>query len=531
MASSSQPLEIVRGSSNSMEDINGDFEMQPNILGCIGKTSGEVQSVSKEDDVLSLSNSDGQNLSQSSTGSHGVTNGQLQDPNLPADGTCSGPIENSNSNDGLPGNKSRKKKKKNICGSEKKRRRRARQAEVISGQNDLASTEDQRATNKRGRSPGSKGKLTPPSKRAMDTTPNENRQSANYRQAVSSSMTFYIVGVDKALNSDQVGAVLGNIVWELEKFIGSGTMAPSFNGNRQGESELELECADDRTVRWLFSTVPKLRPFKEPALKIITQLEWEAAYKPKRMMRMSVIVPWETTPAYFMQVLRSNNPFLKTRYWEVKHVENWGERTKICLKVDDTSVDMLKERNFKAFWLLNVIKFKLERTESEKECERAGNDIGKVAENSTSKAATSTSTSELSTVTTALSTMTNEAQAVIDLSSEVAEQTSAGSVQTVRSPETGKHGKATAPVAMASMVSKSKEAKGGVADYAVRGRNTVAAKSVHSNRHSKRNQSGNRWVWASQKTGTSTPNAGGGKAKPEEGSRTTGGNPSGESAQ
>lgn len=95
-----------------------------------------------------------------------------------------------------------------------------------------------------------------------------------------------------------------------------GPTAPSFN-NRPGESELEIECADERTVNWLFNIVPKLEPFRKASLKLMRKMEWEASHKPKKMLPMSVSVPWKTTTKYFLDVLRAHNLFLQTKYWDV----------------------------------------------------------------------------------------------------------------------------------------------------------------------------------------------------------------------
>lgn len=161
--------------------------------------------------------------------------------------------------------------------------------------------------------------------------------------------------------ADQVEAVMGNVIWELEKFIGTGVKAPSFNGKKIGEVELELRCADDRTVSWLKQITPKLKPWRQAALKLLTKNEWEAICKPKRMFRMSVIVPWRTTGAYFMEILRSNNPGLRTKYWEIKNTQNWDDSTKFTLKIDEVSAEILRFNGYKVHWLLDVIEFRLER--------------------------------------------------------------------------------------------------------------------------------------------------------------------------
>lgn len=107
---------------------------------------------------------------------------------------------------------------------------------------------------------------------------------------------------------------MGNIIRELEKFIGTGTKAPSFKGRKVGETELELNCTDERREKWLRETVPRLKPWKNATLTVVTISEWEAMNRPKKMLRMSVIVSWRSTGCYFMDVLRSNNPELRTKY-------------------------------------------------------------------------------------------------------------------------------------------------------------------------------------------------------------------------
>lgn len=256
-----------------------------------------------------------------------------------------------------------KRKRKNVCGAEKNRRRRAKMA--LSDQVPKPQTSDSTGPggSKRTRSPNPSEKATPPSKRTMEKTPPANRpkDASTFKDVLSDSLTHYIIASKGDLTADQVGAVMGNIIWELEKLIGSGTKAPSFNGNKPGEMELELRCADDRCVKWLKYIVPKLKPWKNAALRLITKDEWETIYKPKRMIRMSVLVPWCTTSAYFMNVLRSNNPELRTKYWEIKNVQSWNNSTKFHLKIDETSVELLKAKGFKAHWLLDVVEFKFAR--------------------------------------------------------------------------------------------------------------------------------------------------------------------------
>lgn len=150
-------------------------------------------------------------------------------------------------------------------------------------------------------------------------------------------------------------------IWEIEKFVGSGTEAPSFNGHKPGEIELELRCGDNRTVSWIKHIVPKLKPWRDAALRVVSKSEWQTMCKPKRMIRMSVIVPWQTTGSYFLDILRSNNPELRTSYWEIKHTQHWDKSTKFHLKVDETSVQLLQARNYRVHWLLDVIVFKIER--------------------------------------------------------------------------------------------------------------------------------------------------------------------------
>lgn len=256
-----------------------------------------------------------------------------------------------------------KRKKRNVCGAEKNRRRKAKLA--LSGQDPKPQTSDStgQGGSKRIRSPNTSEKATPPPKRMMEQTPLANRpkDATTFKDVLSDSLTHYIIGSKGDLTVDQVEAVMGNIIWELEQFIGSGSRAPGFNGKKLGEVELELRCADDNSVKWLKHIVPKLNPWKNAALRLVTKSEWETICKPKRMVRMNVLVPWCTTSSYFMDVLRSNNPELRTKYWEIKNVQSWSDSTKFHLKIDETSVELLKAKGFKAHWLLDVVEFKFAR--------------------------------------------------------------------------------------------------------------------------------------------------------------------------
>lgn len=62
-----------------------------------------------------------------------------------------------------------------------------------------------------------------------------------------------------------------------------------------------------------------------------------------------------------MDVFRSNNPGLRTKYWEIKNTQNWNDKTKFNLKVDEVSGELLRVNCYKVHWLLDAIEFKMER--------------------------------------------------------------------------------------------------------------------------------------------------------------------------
>lgn len=73
---------------------------------------------------------------------------------------------------------------------------------------------------KRGRSPNLSEKATPPPKRILNNTPQTNRpkEPTSFKEAEADSLTHYIIGANGDLTADQVNAVMGCIIWELEKF-------------------------------------------------------------------------------------------------------------------------------------------------------------------------------------------------------------------------------------------------------------------------------------------------------------------------
>lgn len=266
---------------------------------------------------------------------------------------------------GDPHNVENQARRKKISGAERRRRKKAK---VALENVESVSTPFIRETisgNKRNRSPVEE-KVTPPAKRSQvndNQIPQQNtaessgalKVNKSFKDAVTESLTYVIVGArDQVLNPDQVQSIMGNVVWELERFIGTPTMMPSFKGKRLGETELELRCADARTEDWLRWVVPRLKPWENASLKLMKKSEWE---KKKKMVRMSVVVPWQTSGNYFLDVLRSNNPNLKTRDWDINYVELRGDSTAIFLKVDEVSAEILRHNNYKAFWLLDEIKF------------------------------------------------------------------------------------------------------------------------------------------------------------------------------
>lgn len=252
-------------------------------------------------------------------------------------------------------------RRRNRCGAEKRRRRKAREALAKSDSTPAKDTKSEIMKNKRPRSPAAGPKVTPPPKRTLNTTPPNDKATGSYSDVVQNSLVHVVIGDGITLTSEQVERVMSSIIRELEKFIGTGVKAPSFGGRKIGESEIELRCADDRTVKWLKDTVPTMRPWKNATLKVVTMDEWETMNRPKRMLRMCVTVPWRTTGNYFMDVLRSNNPELRTRYWEIKNVQDRGNSTRLYLKVDDVSAELLESWGFKAYWLLDSIEFKYDR--------------------------------------------------------------------------------------------------------------------------------------------------------------------------
>lgn len=316
-----------------------------------------------DEDVLLLSDNDRQKSSQSSTNSVQVTIGNIIRPSVLNPSTDSGNKATTAEGDGNETERSRSssksnRKKKNISGAEKKRRRKAKLLAASSADGVPKNAEN----NKRARSPATGEGTTPPQKRTLNKTPPANQQTASYKEVAQQSLTYVIVGANGVtLNADQVQMVMGNIVYELEQFIGTAVKAPSFNGNRLGECELELECADHRSMTWLKKIVPNMKPWRNAALSVMTKAEWELINRPRKMYRMSVVVPWRTTGEYFLDVLRSHNPELRTRYWEIKNVQDRGASMKFNLKVDDISAGLLQSRNYRAHWLLDVIHFRMDR--------------------------------------------------------------------------------------------------------------------------------------------------------------------------
>lgn len=418
-----------------------------------------------------------------------------------------------------------KRKRKNVSGSEKNRRRKARAAMMNPDSNPPVCSTPQ-PSNKRVRSPCLGEKITPPPKKTLDKTPPVNRRPATFKEVVQESLTYYVVGANVTLNAEQVGAVMGNIIWELEKYIGTGIKAPSFNGKKVGESEIEMRCADNRTVEWLLSTVPQLKPWRKASLKVMTKVEWETMHKPKRMLRMSVVVPWPATGAYFMDVLRSNNPELKTKYWEIKNVHDRGDGTKFYLKVDEVSAELLRARGYKAFWLLDVIQFKLERAYGGAGGSNTQAGAGTSSAKSSSTAATSAAATATSTET-ATKTVTTQSDATT--STKVSEVTTVSTVVN--------------PIAAASVVNlvesiqltdlTGKYQRTEKADNTNGGSKVMTVKSVSSKtQNSTPARSNGRKTSASRKTVASESNVGNSKVqKPKAGSLSLKeGTPSGETA-
>lgn len=330
-----------------------------------GKTTS-TNDVDKDHDVLDVMADESNMSHEDSDGNVVVTIGKIIWPsalgqvNKMTESNQSMATENLTNEVDQSGNKP--SEKKNVSGAEKKRRRKAKMALANSKPTPANDGMENLGANKRERSPVVGENFTPPSKRVLNKTPTDSRRAEPFKEAVKDSLVRFIVGANGVvLRAGQVELVLSNIIWELEKLIGSGRRAPSFNGKKVGESELELRCADVRTVKWLNDVVPRLKPWKNAALIIITMSEWEAINRPGRMMRMSVIVQWRTSGKYFMDVLRSNNPELRTKYWEIKNIQNRGDSTKLHLKVDEVSADLLRSWNYKAHWLLDVAEFRLER--------------------------------------------------------------------------------------------------------------------------------------------------------------------------
>ncbi|KAJ6639415.1 hypothetical protein Bhyg_12159, partial [Pseudolycoriella hygida] len=86
------------------------------------------------------------------------------------------------------------KKRKNICGVEKARRRKQKLALTKSQME--PGTLAAPSQKKRGRSPDASSKVTPPSKKAMDTTPKipAKQRDRTFKDAVEESLTHCIVG-------------------------------------------------------------------------------------------------------------------------------------------------------------------------------------------------------------------------------------------------------------------------------------------------------------------------------------------------
>lgn len=323
--------------------------------------SDNVTTEELDDDVILLSQ--GSEMSNASDGNITVKIGEISKPNVPnpiIDVTRSAEDRSLNE----------PKQRKKVSGAERRKRRKARAA--LENPKSATTAGSQVSGSKRIRSPGVSENITPPPKKSQQQAPppgtplisqarnhNPVHSNSNFKDTILESMDYVIVGGNKtALTPGQVGDVMKNLVWELEKFIGTNTRAPNFRDNTLGESELVLRCAEERTVKWLKDVTPKLKPWQGASLSLMRKKDWDALQQQKKMVRMSVKVPWFSTKDHFLGALRSHNPDLRTRYWEVKHVEPRGDHSTIFLKMDEISAGIIQSRNFKAYWLLNEIEFK-----------------------------------------------------------------------------------------------------------------------------------------------------------------------------
>jgi hypothetical protein len=132
----------------------------------------------------------------------------------------------------------------------------------------------------------------------------------------------------------------------------------AFEGCGLYKGMLSMRCANDRTLKWVFETVPTLHPWEGAELECIHFSDLP------RPVRGSVFVPGPTLePSEILKGLENQNPGLKTDGWIIFGQKREPKGILLHLGLDEPSVPRLEALGFKPFFALSRVTIKVAQKE------------------------------------------------------------------------------------------------------------------------------------------------------------------------
>jgi len=150
--------------------------------------------------------------------------------------------------------------------------------------------------------------------------------------------------------------------------------APNFIRTRFISGSARFECANEYSKTWLYNTIEKI-----PGLRVATEEELGSIAKV-----WAIVFDPNVEAEVFLKLLKRANPELLVGLWRCVYTKREGDKTVFTLLIDkQNSLKKLKELDYRPFYLLSRVHFRVDEEAEEKKDDATP----AVAQASTSKGA------------------------------------------------------------------------------------------------------------------------------------------------
>ena len=122
----------------------------------------------------------------------------------------------------------------------------------------------------------------------------------------------------------------------------SPAIRPKFRSYRLKNGTLQLDCADNDTVRWLETTASSLIPWEGAHLSVFRTKDLPKALKFVGYFQDSV----DTTNERILRLLQNQNDGFSTRAWRVCHRNVTGKTVELMVELDQQSANLIAAQSF-----------------------------------------------------------------------------------------------------------------------------------------------------------------------------------------